>query len=82
MMSKKIIKSNIKIIGNILEILNEVFILLKPLIKEIISLKESGMLQNKAEFIRAASLFNKITEECKSLEFQDFPEEFLKNIMN
>ncbi|MHA2179974.1 MAG: hypothetical protein ACXAAH_00975 [Promethearchaeota archaeon] len=69
-------QNNIKTVGNILGMFNELLILLEPALKETIYLKKQEKLQNEANFIKTAKVSDNTSEECKSFEFQGSSEEF------
>ena len=82
MLNQNIIQDSLKIIDNILEMLSEVFLTLKPLIKEIAYLKRTKQLKSTFNFVQVADLFAEISETCKRLKIQDFPDEFYSNLKN
>ncbi|MFW9881423.1 MAG: hypothetical protein ACFFG0_50810 [Candidatus Thorarchaeota archaeon] len=82
MKSKLDIEDKLKIIGNILKYLEEIFILLNPLIEKILSIEEAEKYRRNGTFKKVEDLFDNISNQSKELIDLQIPYEILKHLKN
>lgn len=82
MLNQNTIQNRLKIIDSQLEMFYQVFLLLKPLIKEIVRLKITKQLESPFDINQTVNLLAEISKACKLLKIQDFSDEFYRNLEN
>jgi len=80
--SELTVSSKLKIVANILESLKEIFLLLNPLIKKILSMEEAEQYHKNGTLKRVEKLFDNISKQCRSITNLPIPYELFKDLKN
>jgi hypothetical protein len=76
------LEKKLKTVKKLLENINKIMILLKPLIEKVLQSEEAIKYRENGTFEKAASLFGEISNNCKEIGCLSFSEDFLRNLKN
>jgi hypothetical protein len=80
--STSILVKNLRIVGKILQSIEQLLTLLKPVFGKVRLLEDKGLLPQNIDLNIAVQLLGEISEQSRVLESQGFSKEFLLSLLN